>query len=149
MGTDVKSLEIPWWLQLSKRQILTFLPRLSFGTVRSEVRILSPRPINSSIYGYLQRWPFMFCGRIVANAIANDSHRFNRSSLSSVSCVRVTPYCLWIGMSHQIGNRRLTATRFEICANVLPLRLLLSQIIGSLYFSLFSKDRLFSRAQGL
>src|SRR5215203_4638628 len=37
----------------------------------------------------------------------------------------------------------------EICANVLPLRLLLSQIIGSLYFSLFSKERLFSRAQGL
>jgi hypothetical protein len=37
----------------------------------------------------------------------------------------------------------------EICANVLPLRLLLSQIIGSLYFSLFSKDRLFSLAQSL
>lgn len=28
----------------------------------------------------------------------------------------------------------------EICANVLPLRLLLSQIIGNLYLSLFSKE---------
>jgi hypothetical protein len=28
MGTDVKTLEILWWLQLSKRQILTFLLRL-------------------------------------------------------------------------------------------------------------------------
>ena len=35
-GKECKTLEIPWWLQLSKRQILTFLPRLSFGTVRSE-----------------------------------------------------------------------------------------------------------------
>jgi hypothetical protein len=41
-GNGCKILKIPWWLQLSKRQILTFLPRLSFGTVRSEVRILSP-----------------------------------------------------------------------------------------------------------
>jgi len=32
MVRDVKTLEIPWWLQLSKRQILTFLPNLSFGT---------------------------------------------------------------------------------------------------------------------
>src|SRR5688572_16998322 len=45
MGTNVKTLGFPWWLQLSKRQILSFLPRLSFGTVRSEVRILSPRPV--------------------------------------------------------------------------------------------------------
>src|SRR6185369_9654473 len=65
MGTDVKSLEIPWWLQLSKRQILTFLPRLSFGTVRSEVRILSPRPVKSSIYG-CQHWrPYFICGQFV------------------------------------------------------------------------------------
>jgi len=56
----VKTLEIPWWLQLSKRQILTFLPRLRFGTVRSEVRILSPRPVKSDTYGYPQRWPFLF-----------------------------------------------------------------------------------------
>jgi hypothetical protein len=27
-------------------------------------------PTNkSSIYGYLQRWPFLFCGRIVAGAL--------------------------------------------------------------------------------
>src|SRR4029453_14098465 len=51
MGTDVKTLEIPWWLQLSKRQILTLLPRLSFGTVRSVVRIHSPRPLTSTTYG--------------------------------------------------------------------------------------------------
>src|ERR1041384_3522371 len=113
MVTDVKTLEIPWWLQLSKRQILIFLPRLSFGTVRSEVRILSPRPIKSSIYGYLQRWPFLFCGRIVADPIASDSHCFNRSSLGSVSRVSVTPRSLRIGMSHQIGNRCFTATRFR------------------------------------
>src|ERR1044072_9078426 len=25
---------------------------------------------NSSTYGYLQRWPFLFCGRIVAQPIA-------------------------------------------------------------------------------
>src|SRR6185369_6523822 len=109
MGTDVKTLEIPWWLQLSKRQILTFLPRLTFGTVRSEVRILSPRPVKSSIYGYLQRWPFLFCGRIVADPIASDSHRFNRRSLGSVSCVRVAPSRLRIRVSHEIGNRRFTA----------------------------------------
>ncbi len=42
----MSNLKIPWWLQLSKRQILTFLPRLSFGTVRSVVRIHSPRPVN-------------------------------------------------------------------------------------------------------
>jgi hypothetical protein len=36
----------------------------------------------------------------------------------------------------------------EIWANVLPLRHLLSQIMGSLYFSLFLNERLFSRAQG-
>ena len=42
MRTNVKTLEILWWLQLLKRQILTLLPSLRFGTVRSEVRILSP-----------------------------------------------------------------------------------------------------------
>jgi len=26
MGTDVKTLDFPWWLQLWKRQALTFLP---------------------------------------------------------------------------------------------------------------------------
>ncbi|MBA3356287.1 MAG: hypothetical protein H0U18_10225 [Pyrinomonadaceae bacterium] len=34
-----------WWLQLFKRQILTFLPYYSFETERSEVRIVSPRPL--------------------------------------------------------------------------------------------------------
>src|SRR5688572_15346736 len=112
-GKRCKTLEILWWLQLSKRQILTFLPRLSFGIVRSEVRILSPRPNKSSIYGYLQRWPFLFCGRIVAEPIVSDSHRFHCSSLSSVSRVRVAPRCLRIRVPHQIGNRRFTATRFR------------------------------------
>src|SRR5882724_5352906 len=33
-----------WWLQLLKRQKLKFSPYLRFGTVRSVVRIHSPRP---------------------------------------------------------------------------------------------------------
>src|SRR5258705_2613527 len=45
-GTKCKTLRNLWWLQLLKRQILTFLPNHWFGTERSEVRILSPRPIN-------------------------------------------------------------------------------------------------------
>jgi hypothetical protein len=45
MGRDVKTLVNPWWLQLLKRQLLTFLPSVRFGTERSEVQILSPRPI--------------------------------------------------------------------------------------------------------
>src|SRR6185369_8214401 len=84
-GNGCKTLRFPWWLQLSKRQILTFLPRLSFGTVRSEVRILSPRPVKSSTYGYLQRWPFLFCGRIVA-----DAYSFNCCSFRSIRRMRVT-----------------------------------------------------------
>ena len=31
MGTDVKTLEFLWWLQLLKWQILTFLPRPNSG----------------------------------------------------------------------------------------------------------------------
>jgi hypothetical protein len=61
-----KNAEIPWWLQLSKGQVLTFLPRPSFGTVRSEVRILSPRPIThlpSITYGH-DRYALF---RLVAN----------------------------------------------------------------------------------
>src|SRR5215204_1069516 len=92
-----KRVEIPWWLKLSKRQILTFLPRLSFGTVRSEVRILSPRPLLSSTYGDRQRSPFFFCGRIVV-----DAHRFHRSSLSSVSRVCIASRSLRIRVSHQV-----------------------------------------------
>src|SRR5688572_32913497 len=111
-GKRCKTLEILWWLQLSKRQILTFLPRLSFGIVRSEVRILSPRPINSSTYGYLQRWPFLFCGRIVAEPITGDSHCLNCGSLGSVSCVRVASSSLRIGVPDQISDRRLTASSF-------------------------------------
>jgi len=41
-GKECKLLENLWWLQLSKRQKLTSLPSLWFGTERSEVRILSP-----------------------------------------------------------------------------------------------------------
>lgn len=52
----------------------------------------------------------MFCGRIVADA---QSYRFDRRSFRSISGVRVTPRCLRIRVSHQIGNRRLTATRFR------------------------------------
>ncbi len=40
-----KTAEITWWLQPQKNQELRFLTALRFGTVRSEVRILSPRPI--------------------------------------------------------------------------------------------------------
>ena len=46
-GTECKNLINLWWLQLLKRQKLTFLPNHRFGTERSEVRILSPRPIIS------------------------------------------------------------------------------------------------------
>jgi len=46
-GTQCKNLSKSWWLQLLKRQKLTLLPNPRFGTERSEVQILSPRPINS------------------------------------------------------------------------------------------------------
>jgi hypothetical protein len=52
MVRDVKTLEIPWWLQLSKRQILTFLPRLTFGTVRSDLRGIVVSMIGSACH----RW---------------------------------------------------------------------------------------------
>jgi hypothetical protein len=49
---------------------LTFLRTIKFGTVRSEVRILSPRPlipIPSNTYGRqhwrLVFWPWQVCGR--------------------------------------------------------------------------------------
>jgi hypothetical protein len=38
-------LENLWWLQLLKRHLLNKVPDHRFGTERSEVRILSPRPI--------------------------------------------------------------------------------------------------------
>lgn len=37
-GKECKMLEISWWLQLSKRQRLTFLPKPRLGTERSEVQ---------------------------------------------------------------------------------------------------------------
>ncbi len=55
---ECKNLIKPWWLQLSQRQKLTFLRGLKFGTVRSEVRILSPRPITSNTYGRLCWRPY-------------------------------------------------------------------------------------------
>src|SRR5258705_13716659 len=65
MGRNVKIPGNLWWLQLSKRQKLTFLPNSSFGTERSEVRILSPRPNISTTYGR-QHWrPFLLCGQFV------------------------------------------------------------------------------------
>src|SRR5258705_3817804 len=65
MGRNVKTLENLWWLQLLKRQKLTFSPNYRFGTERSEVRILSPRPIISTTYG-CQHWrPFVLCGQFV------------------------------------------------------------------------------------
>ena len=48
-----------------------------------------------------------------ADPIVSDSHRFHRSSPGSVSCVRISPRGLRIRVSHQIGNRRFTATRFR------------------------------------
>src|SRR5687768_18313642 len=122
-GKRCKTLEILWWLQLSKRQILTFLPRLSFGIVRSEVRILSPRPVNSSIYGYLQRWPFLFCGRIVQNRslatlTASTAARF----ALSVACVERRVVCgsecpiraaivASLQPAPQVSSRRCSASR--------------------------------------
>src|SRR5690349_8038969 len=108
-----KTLEIPWWLQLSKRQILTFLPRLSFGTVRSEVRILSPRPINFKHLRLPAKVAVLVCGRMVANPLTCWSYRFHRSSFRSVRRVRIASRSLRIRVSHQIGNRRLTATRLR------------------------------------
>ena len=46
---------------------------LLFGTVRSEVRILSPRPTKSTTYGCLQRWPYFICGQFV-DIFFNQSH---------------------------------------------------------------------------
>jgi hypothetical protein len=42
-----------------------------------------------------------------------QSHRFDRRPLCSIRCVSVAPRRLRIRMSHQIGNRRFTATRFR------------------------------------
>src|SRR5215472_18343772 len=41
MWKDAKTSVFPWWLQLIQRQKLAFSRVLKFGTVRSEVRILS------------------------------------------------------------------------------------------------------------
>ncbi len=53
----------PWWLQLLKRQKLTFLPKPRFGTESSEVRILSPRPKSLAKLkkGPLSGWSFSVC----------------------------------------------------------------------------------------
>src|SRR5215204_1171935 len=53
------------------------LPRRSFGTVRSEVRILSPRQLNQALRLPLEV-AVRVCGRIVADA---QSYRFDCSSL--------------------------------------------------------------------
>ena len=69
MGRNVKTLRNLWWLQLLKRQKLTFLPNHRVGTERSEVRILSPRPLISTTYG-CQHWrPYLLCGRFVTKIL--------------------------------------------------------------------------------
>ena len=76
--------------------------------MRSEVRILSPRPIKSIIYGHQQWWPFLRCGKIVADPLTTDPHGLNSSSFSSISSMRVAACGFWIRVAHQISNRRLT-----------------------------------------
>jgi hypothetical protein len=65
MSTDSKTLDFARGCNSIQNQLVNFSYFPSFGTVRSEVRILSPRPINSSTYGYLQRWPYFICGQFV------------------------------------------------------------------------------------
>ena len=66
---------------------------LLFGTVRSEVRILSPRPIKSIIYGHQQWWPFLRCGKIVADPLTSqDPHGLNSSLFSSIRSMRVAAW---------------------------------------------------------
>jgi len=70
---DGTSGEIPWWLQRFEQQYVSVLHDSRFGTERSEVPILSPRPFFSSISstdGDRERSPFFVCGRIVADSIA-------------------------------------------------------------------------------
>ena len=52
MLTTAKTLDFARGCNSIQNQLVNFSYFPSFGTVRSEVRILSPRPINSSTYGY-------------------------------------------------------------------------------------------------
>ena len=68
MGTDVSNCKNLWfcsWLQLDSNQLVNFPYTSSFGTVRSVVRIHWSRPLESSTYGYLQRWRYFICGQFV------------------------------------------------------------------------------------
>ena len=84
-GNYLKTLINSWWLQLLKWQKLSFLPNLLFGTERSEVRILSPRPVTymaSNIYG-LSRDGLFCC---LANWMAKchqSQRRKNRFSIAA------------------------------------------------------------------
>src|SRR5919106_1388328 len=106
-------------LQLSKRQILTFLPRLSFGTVRSEVRILSPRPLLSTTYG-CQHWrPYFICGQFV-DIFFNQSNLTRESMGSNISFGS-----LHIAMTHQCFDRECVITcnsqpRTECGSEIMP-----------------------------
>ncbi len=80
-----------------KRQILTFLPNHWFGTERSEVRILSPRPININsrrlppLAGYCQvkRQSAGYCGILhgCPGSLFNHRHRFPKEIIS---------HCVWL-----------------------------------------------------
>src|SRR5690349_24667570 len=102
------------------------------------MRLLFSGNSESSLQGFLSVTPYLIASEKILDSICN--------SRLMVEGFRVLPF--------PSSDSRRSFLYFsincgEICANVLPFRVLLSQIIGSLYFSLFSKDRLFSLAQDL
>src|SRR6185503_20463499 len=102
------------------------------------MRLLFSGSSETSAHGFLSVTPYLIASEKIRDRICN--------SLLMVEGFLVLPFS-------SSDSRRsflyFSINSGEICANVLPLRLLLSQNIGSLYFSLFSNDRLVSRAQGL
>src|SRR5688500_5867428 len=112
--------------------------RCSSSSNRYRTRLLFSGSNETSPQGFLSVTPYLIASEKIRESICN--------SRLMVEGFRVLPFS-------SSDSRRsflyFSINSGEICANVLPLRLLLSQIIGSLYFSLFSKDRLISLAQGL
>src|SRR6185369_4497403 len=74
---------------------------------RSAVRSRPPLPIKSTTYSGQQHWPLIVCGRIVADARANDSSGFNSSTLAMFGRVGVAKSHLDRGVAHQLSDRGL------------------------------------------
>src|SRR5688572_24736640 len=112
--------------------------RCSSSSNRYRTRLLFSGNSGTSAHGFVYATPYLIASEKILESICNS--RF------MVEGFLVLPF---VSSDSRRSFLYFSINSGEICANVLPLRLLLSQIIGSLYFSLFSKERLFSLAQGL